>query len=343
MRIYIDEAGNFLPPTAKPHLFSLVLALVIPSEQEAGLFYGFLRLRDLWRKQEIEIKGSALDENECAQVLELLGQFDVFVEFFAVDMATHRDEVLTPFKNQQADRLMASVTPEHHPNIVRAMNELSSSVREMPNQLFAQAFLTIRLILALMQEVTFYYVQRSPKELGEIAWFVDRKNRSITSMEKTWTTLILPITEHEYAKNPLGVLKGADYSYFSRYEQDVTDSESAQHLKWLEETYGLPKRVSNERVIDIRRFLTDGLQFENSRESLGLQLADIIATTLRRALNDHLGKSGWKGLGKLMVNRTASRFIQLGDREGPAYLSNHAEQVWETLREGFKAMFLDDD
>ena len=48
MRVYIDEAGVFLPPTSHPYSFSLVLGLVVPSSVEAELFYEFLRLRDSW-------------------------------------------------------------------------------------------------------------------------------------------------------------------------------------------------------------------------------------------------------------------------------------------------------
>jgi len=48
--------------------------------------------------------------------------------------------------------------------------------------------------------------ERQPKELGEIAWIIDRKDRTITEMEETWTTLILPMSEYHFAKNPLNAI-----------------------------------------------------------------------------------------------------------------------------------------
>ena len=52
-------------------------------------FRNFLRLRDSWPNNAVEIKGSKLDEVQAAQLIELISRYDVFVKFFAVDMATH--------------------------------------------------------------------------------------------------------------------------------------------------------------------------------------------------------------------------------------------------------------
>ena len=89
MRTYIDEAGLFMAPPSGYDSFSLVLSLVVPSTTEAELFYDFLRLRDEWPVNGIEIKGSSLDESQTAQVIALCLRHDVLVEFLAVNMATH--------------------------------------------------------------------------------------------------------------------------------------------------------------------------------------------------------------------------------------------------------------
>ena len=73
MNIYIDEAGPFIPPKGNRR-YSLVLALVVPAATQTELFYQFLRLRDSWPQQAIEIKGSKLDEDQAAQVMELLAE-----------------------------------------------------------------------------------------------------------------------------------------------------------------------------------------------------------------------------------------------------------------------------
>ena len=76
-----------------------VLALIIPSAVEKGLFYDFLRLRDSWPVQQIEIKGSSLDETQASQVIELVSAYDAVVDFASVDMALHGNHYIAGFKS----------------------------------------------------------------------------------------------------------------------------------------------------------------------------------------------------------------------------------------------------
>ena len=71
-----------------------MLALVVPSATEADLFYQFLRLRDSWPQQAIEIKGSKLKEDQAAQVIDLLAAHDVIAEFYGIDMARHPTDII---------------------------------------------------------------------------------------------------------------------------------------------------------------------------------------------------------------------------------------------------------
>ena len=115
MRIYIDEAGPFLPPNPPRSLFSLVLALIVPTAIEKDLFYEFLRLRDTWPNQNVEIKGSSLDESQAAQVISLLLRYDTLVQFIALDANMHPDPVVEDLKNRQADGVTANITDTKAP------------------------------------------------------------------------------------------------------------------------------------------------------------------------------------------------------------------------------------
>ena len=78
-----DDTSHFAMGN-RPHLYSLVLALVVPTATEAELFYQFLRLRDSWPQRAVEIKGSKLNEGQTAQVAELLAVHDVIAEYYAI-------------------------------------------------------------------------------------------------------------------------------------------------------------------------------------------------------------------------------------------------------------------
>jgi hypothetical protein len=342
VRIYIDEAGNFVVPADGQSLYSLVLALVIPGSIENELFQEFLRLRDSWPNNAVEIKGSKLDEAQAAQLIELVAGYDVFVKFVAVDAATHDDSVVGPFKARQADSITANVTPEHHPPIAAQLRGLADAIRPMPNQLFVQAFLVIDLVLKVIEESTLYYVQRQPEELGSIGWIIDQKNRTITEMEGTWSTIILPMSESHFARSPLLTLKGADYSHFdARYGIDPGDDEMKRHIEWTREAYGIR---DDERPpgLNAGLLLSEQREFADSASSLGLQLADMLATILRRALNNRLQPNGWKDFGRLLIQDRSTPILQLGPPDGRRgrLSGQQIEKVWAALNTGNKSLLV---
>jgi hypothetical protein len=341
VRIYIDEAGNYVAPADGQSLFSLVLALIVPSSIEPKLFGEFSRLLDGWTNQPGEIKGSKLDESQAAKVIKLVSRYDVFVKFFAVDMSTHGDDVVRQFKTRQADGITANLTAEHHPPIVAQLQGLADAIRRMPNQLFLQAFLLIELVLKVIEVSTLYYVQRVPAELGNIAWTIDRKNRTITVMESTWSTLVLPMSESHFARNPLKCLVGADYSHFDlRYMTDPNDKEMNRHLQWTRESYGI-RDADRPPGLNAGLLLNEQREFADSAGSLGLQLADMLATILRRALNNRLQSPGWKEFGRLLVADWSTPFFQLGPPDGRSgALNGQVEKVWPALMSGNKSMLL---
>jgi hypothetical protein len=339
MRIYIDEAGPFVPPNPPRSLFSLVLALIIPAAIEKDLFDEFLRLRGTWPNQNPEIKGSSLDESQAAQVISLLLRYDTLVEFIALDANTHPEPMVEDFKNRQADAVTQNITREHHPGPILHLHQLGEAVRTMPNQLFLQAFATWELIIKTIREGTLYYVQRQPQELGDIGWVIDRKDKTITQMEETWSTLILPMSERAFTREPLIAIAEEDYSHFdARYgfTETTADQEMLRHIRWLSSVSGKPK---DSVRIDATLLLTEQRTFQDSRDSLGLQLSDLLAAILRRALNDRLQFPGWKDFGGLLVRRwnPGDRFMQLGLVDSIEMLG-HSSRVCQVLHDKSKDM-----
>ena len=342
MRIYIDEAGTFVPPTPPRPSFSLVLALIIPTTIEKDLFHDFLCLRDTWPNQNVEIKGSSLDESQAAQLISLLLKYDLLVQFIALDANMHPGAAVEEFRNQQADGVTANITREHHSGPIPHLHQLGEAVRAMPNQLFLQAFATWELIIKTIREGTLYFVQRQPQELGDIAWVIDRKNKTITQMEETWSTLILPLSESAFAREPLICIREEDYSHFdARYgfTEATGDPEMLRHSQWLDSLYGKRPRAKDAVRINAGLLLTEQLTFQDSRDSLGLQLSDMLAAILRRALNERLRFPGWKDFGGLLVRgrQAGDGFIRIGQGDHIP-MSGHAAKVCQVLYARAKGM-----
>jgi hypothetical protein len=100
-------------------------------------------------------------------------------------------------------------------------------------------------------------------------------------------------------------LCGADYSHFdARYAftLNMANPEMVRHMQWYSEAYGAPL-TPEKPILDANRLLSEQRTFKDSRDSLGLQLADMLAAILRRALNDRLQISGWRDFGRLLVRK----------------------------------------
>jgi len=344
MNIYVDEAGVFIPPRARRR-YSLVLALVVPTAAEAELFYQFLRLRDSWPEQAVEIKGSKLSEKETAQVMNLLARHEVIAEYCGIDMALHPDDVIDEFKDRQAAGITENLTPAHAEAVVRKWHEVADGVRRLANPLFVQAFLTIDLIIELLHTAVNYFVQRRPTELGRFAWTIDRKDRTITEMEQLWSTLILPIGEARSAQRPVAKVQGFDYSHFTKYlvEESTADEKMKLHLQWMRDALPSSKPLpQNLRCIDGKRIWTEERAFADSQNNLGLQLADIAATTLCRALNGNLQQPGWEPIAQILIRKFTAPFFQFGKAAGQhPGLEAHAANVWRTLSAQSQPMVLE--
>jgi hypothetical protein len=165
-------------------------------------------------------------------------------------------------------------------------------------------------------------------------------------MEEMWSTLILPMSENHFAMDPFGALAGADYSHFNkRYglTKDNVDPGMARHIEWMNTIYTDRPFEGNDRGVNAGRLFKEQREFKDSRDSLGLQLADILATTLRRALNGNLRIEGWREFGGLIVGRKniGSYFIQLGPGFSPVK-PEHAENVCYVLGDRAKSMLVEE-
>lgn len=314
MYIYIDEAGNFAQVSTPHSRFDLVAALVIPESVHESVLQQFVTLRESWNgNTRVEIKGSKVTAEQARQVILLLADNDAVLEFIALDMATHSIATLNDFKIRTAEAIVENLTPEHHANTVTYLTGLQNRMERLSEQLFVQFKLTVEIVLKTLQHATLYYVQRDPRELGSFRWVVDQKERSLTDMEELWTQLIMPYGESHYARSNFGMLPNVDYSHFERFMVNRADPKWRAHLDFVRSSYGGP---SSSGSFEAKLILSEHRDFADSQARPGLQLADIVATTLRRALNGRLEEHGWGEIGRLIIRRNTSSnnsmFVQLG-------------------------------
>ena len=350
MNIYIDEAGSFIP-TSRTNYISCVAGLIVPSAKEKYLFDRFLQLRTSWGSPASEIKGSTLNERQVEHVLRLLAKHDVLVEISAIGSSDLEAQGVTELKGRQAEAITAHLTTEHHPDVVESLQTMKEQTHRTANQLYLQSFALTRLCDQLIRVGTGFWSQRAPIELGLFQWRIDAKDKTVTEAEELWHKLFKAYLESKSLSDP-GAQRddpSFDYRHFEKFMmyEDEGDEESRRHLKYLRKVKGVPDSATPLKAVDLRALFSD-LQFTNSRESLGLQLADIVASAFHRGCKGTLQKDGWISLGPLFVNKREAVVDVIMISDDPPKLQKQMEEnthlldLLVTLKDRARSMMVED-
>jgi len=138
------------------------------------------------------------------------------------------------------------------------------------------------------------YSLRKPKELESFKWIVDAKNSNITTAERIWKTLVLPLAQSRSFNEPLLMIKEGNYSYYYK------NRKSGNIPNYLSE-HVQDKDPNN--FTELNSVYSD-IKFVDSKNNIGVQLADILITSIRRSMNGNLQKKGWKNFGNIIVMGT---------------------------------------
>ena len=300
MHIFIDESKNFVIPSKVKCAVSCVSALVIADEDYPTVASAFDALKNDWGVSHNEVKGRDLDEVMIASVVRMLNKYDVIFETIAIDMGLQTEGGILNHKNAQADKLMDKITPAHRPSLVESIKEAQNQFRRMPNQLYVQNALMVRLVATVLPRASLYYVQRKPRELGRFRWVVDAKDKTVTRYEEFWKKITLPALQTISLSEPMVLLKGADYSSFMSFYGEM--ERAPEHLR---EAAG---GNSPFEYLEISKIMKD-LSFQNSEKENGLQLVDILCNAIQRAMNGNLQPHGWDLIGCLTVSAERGKHV----------------------------------
>ena len=328
MKIFIDEAGIFIPSKKKKWSISCVGALCIPDQLVDEIFKGFEELKSAWNIKG-EAKGRKINESEISDLIKYLLQFDVFFELVAIDMQMHRDKEVTHHRMMQAKALTENLTEEHKGPLVKSIKDAQEEYRRLQNQLYVQGVCTTELLDSVLRKSTLYYSQRIPETLNSFSWEIDAKHEKTTPYEELWSKFLMPSLQSKSFKNPLIQLRAetANYEYFDKF-CDVSDA-PPKHLRKAISTNSEPFYY-----INIHEIFGKYVFFQQSHKNIGIQLADILTTAARRAMNGNLKFQGWQSIGKLMLQSARGsstiKLIGLGHRSTVQYAGQNPP-YWQVI------------
>ena len=277
MYIFIDESGSFVKAT-KGNSWNVVAAYMTPEAEMSRIEHTLAELKQVAGvDQEQEVKLRDLSEIHYATFLSYFGQMEGVLFVAATDAAKSDVSDIVQHRNNQAASITKHVHLMQHGSGKQALLKLSDKVQHLSPQLYIQLQCQVRLMYAVVHLGVLYFVQRRPEELGSFRWRIDQKNVRRTEYETAFETITLGLLQSISLEEPIMMLNGADYSAFKRF--DYAKGEAPDYLRT---TYGIDIDVSDST--NIGKVVHEDLKFVDSQQEIGVQVADFLASGMRRCL-----------------------------------------------------------
>ena len=296
MNIFIDESGSFVSSN-KLDSWNCVAAYVMPERIKSKSKKALAMLKSKAippAKRGGEIKLREASERDYFQFLTRLGNLDG-VLFAAVTDAGRNDLAEIRFhQKEQVAKIRANIPRMIYEEGKQAIGLLADQLEALSPQLYVQLHLQVNMIFDVIGRALLYFVQRDPITLRRFKWRIDQKNTSKTDFEDAFEKVAPALLQSRSIDEPLVMLEGADYSALAPYEYGEGEAPT-----YLTEATGIEIR----RGLNIGKLLRENREFEDSTRSEGIQIADLLASGIRRCLRNGFddNQTAAQLLGRLMI------------------------------------------
>lgn len=308
MYIFLDESGSFVS-APKRNSWNVIVAYMLPGFEWSQMRQALADLQiAAGARQPREIKLRDISEKDYFDFLSRLSQLHGILFTVATDAGLNSVAHIERHRNMQAKKITKHIDIMRYETGRQALKNLSDRVRNLSPQLYIQLKCQVILIESVINYGTLYFVQRFPEELGKFSWRIDQKNSTKTEYEKAFEILTPPWLQSSSLRKPWIELEGADYSVFKRFE--YPEGKAPTYLKT---SYGID--IGSAGLINIGQLIREDLKFVDSKQNYGVQIADLLATGLRRCLRARFNNNqvAARLLGSLMpqgkVNESPVRLL----------------------------------
>ncbi len=333
VNIFIDESGSFVWHP-KRDSWSVVVAVAVPESSRRGLAEAVARLRRSQAFHSAEIKLPQLGESRYVEFLDVLAKIDLVMFATATDSGLNTPGLVGAHRDAQVADVRSNISRMKYEGGRAGMAILAEQLESLPDQLYVQLLCQVNLIYDLIGRGINYYAQRRPATLREFRWRIDQKNTTKTNFEEAFEKLAPALLQTRSIREPFSWVREFDYRHFVSY-----DFEDGQKPDYLQRDYGFPPMDG----FNVQKLFRGNLKFVDSKSLDGVQVADLLASGLRRALkrsfDDPLSVA--RRLGRLTVQNVRGRqsvnLISLGLEEA---LPAQSAAIVRCINESSKSFIL---
>lgn len=284
------------------------------------------------RSHSDEVKLKELTEPQLKEFLRRLRELESTLFISAIDLGKQSSTSISQHQTIQVEKIRVNEPRMLYEEGRALIKDLASRVEQLSPQLYTQLVVQVDLLDQVYRSTTLYYSQRIPATLGAFRWRIDEKNSTRPLFEETLKHMAPALLQSRSLREPGIFVEGFDYSHYERafgYKQD----EIPKYVQ--EETNTEIKSASN-----LGKVLSD-FSFVRSHDVPGVQVADLLSSTFRRALRgefqDNVGVAHL--LGTLTVQRAKPNpSIHLITLSEEVLASGHAFDVAQATRSAARPM-----
>lgn len=295
MFIYVDESGTFVKAPTRGS-WNVVAALVVPEGTRKPIGELLRRLKvSAGRSSADELKLKDLTEGQVRDFIDNLARLNATLYASCIDSGLEDAQSASAHRQGQVDKILANAPKMIYPEGRASIEDLAGRVGRLSDQLYTQMVVQMDVLDQVYRASTLYYVQRVPATLSTFRWRIDEKNSNRPVFEETMRHMAPPLLQAKSLREPVMFLEGADYSHFERSFRFAP----GEMPTYMDEPGAKPKSGSN-----LGNILRD-FAFVRSNEVDGVQVVDLLASTLRRVLRDEFEDTMGMAttLGRLTVQR----------------------------------------
>lgn len=301
MNIYIDESGSFV---SAPNVGAWnVVAAVVASESSRRHIERAVRSLKLATSsnETSEVKLNDVDEALYANFLNEIARSHVLLFATATDAGLNTTDSLIKHQSIQVANIRKNIPRMRYEGGRRSIELLANQLESVSPQLYAQLVCQVDLLHSIVGQSINYFAQRMPATLATFRWRIDQKNTIKTTYEDAFEKIAPALLQTRSFREPFVRVEDFDYRHFKIYELP-----QGKTPDYLESEYG----IKVEHALDIGKLIRDNLKFEDSKTSLGIQVADLLASGVRRALRGGFkdNKAIARAIGRLTLQNERGKY-----------------------------------
>lgn len=226
-------------------------------------------------KASDEIKLKNVSEEEYCDFLQKLHELKGVAFCVATDSGFSTEESLAEHQKRQVENLLKNKDKMVHESGKESVQDYADKTAGISPQLYAQLHCQIVLINIVINRAINFFATRYPKTLSNFCWRIDQKSTNKNDYERVFETLSPAFMQSQSLSDPFITVREFDYSAMLPFEYA-----EGEMPDYLEKGYGIEVKDG----FNIGKVMRDDFQFVDSKEELGVQIADLLSAGFRKAL-----------------------------------------------------------